>query len=59
MVLRRLILLTSLDEKETKGQVEVESKLLKYMGYKVTLGPATCWGKWQDANGSMQNLFHN
>jgi len=51
--------LTSLDEKETKGQVEVESKLLKYMGYKVTLGPATCWGKWQDANGSMQNLFHN
>jgi hypothetical protein len=23
---------------KTKGQVEVESKLLKYMGYKVTLG---------------------
>ncbi len=29
-------------KKEIEGQVEVESKLLKYMGYEVTLGQASC-----------------
>ncbi len=37
----------------------VELNLPRYMGNKVSLGPTSCWAKWQGDNGSMQSLFHN
>jgi hypothetical protein len=46
-------------EEEIEGWMGVESKLLGYMGGKVSLGWIGQWARWQSENGLMQCLFHN